>query len=341
MFRIAVQADVRMPRDPAAFSDRWVERLTNAGHDVRIVSVADGDFFERVRECDGFLWWFPPIEFPRELGTRLLSALDHATDLLVLPDLRSCWHFDDKIAQAYLLQAASIPMPATRVFWRYETALEFLRSADYPLVIKLASGYRSENVALLRTRAEAERMAQRLFGRGIESLRPRRFEWLRKATRPLRNVLRLGLGAPPLKSPFVHRGSMLVQELVADNEFDTRVTVIGDRLFAFRRGNRPDDFRASGGGRNDFDPAKIDVDALQLALRVAQTLRMPSVAVDVLRRDGMPLITEVSYHYESWLVRACPGHWRVRGEAFEWVDGPMSPEDAILDDFLARLTALR
>lgn len=338
VFRIAIQPDV-LPNQ--SFSARWVERLTAAGHEVELVSVRDPDFLERVSACDGFLWWFPPLPYPRELGKRLLSALDHATNVFVHPDWRSCWHFDDKVAQTYLLQAAGIPMPRTWVLWRYDEAMEFCRTAQYPLVIKLSSGFRSENVGLLRNRAEAERMAQRLFGAGVSALRPRKLEPLRVATRPFRNWLRLRLGRAPLSLPVVHRNYMLVQEFVAGNEFDTRVTIIGDRAFAWRRNNRPNDFRASGAGRNDHDPAKIDRDALRLAFHAARTLRMPSLCFDVLRRDGKPVITEVSYYFESKSVPLSSGHWRLDGDELRWIEGTMRAEDAVLDDFLARLTSFR
>ena len=96
-FRIAVQPDL-LPEN--SFSDRWIPRIAELGHEVKIVSVRDADFVEQVSECDGFLWWFPPLARPREVGKRILSALDHAGKVMVHPDLRSCWHFDDKIAQA-------------------------------------------------------------------------------------------------------------------------------------------------------------------------------------------------------------------------------------------------
>jgi glutathione synthase/RimK-type ligase-like ATP-grasp enzyme len=338
VFKIAIQPDL-LPQN--SFSDRWVLRLTEMGHQVELVSVSSPDFLERVSACDGFLWWFPPIARVREVGKVLLSALDHSAKVLVHPDLRSCWHFDDKIAQAYLLQAAGIPTPKTWVFWRYDQAMEFLRTARYPLVTKLSSGVRSENVALLRDRAEATRMARRMFGAGVETLLPRRLGALRVAVRPLRNALRFALGQPPLQRPPVHRNSMLVQEFVEGNEFDTRVTVIGNRAFAFRRANRPNDFRASGSHLKNDDPAKIELDAIRLAFETARTLRMPALCFDILRRHGQPVITEISYYFNAPSIRECPGHWRERDAELEWVEGSTHAEDAVLDDFLARLTSFR
>jgi hypothetical protein len=340
VFRIAIQPEFLYRPVAHPLADRWKERLTSAGHDVQLVSVRDPGFLERIATFDAFLWWFPPVLVPRELGKRLLTALDHATNVMVLPDWRSCWHFDDKIAQTYLLRAAGIPMPETTILWSYDEAIEFCRAARYPLVIKLSSGYRAENVGLLRNRAEAERMARRLFGAGVSSLRPRRFETLRDATRPLRSWFGERVGRPPLSPPALQRDSMLVQEFAAGNDFDTRVNVIGERALAFRRGNRPNDFRASGGGRNDTDSG-IDTDVIRLAFRTAQALRMRTLAVDVLRLEGKPVVTEVSYHFEPALMPLYPGHWRLDGETVQWIDGSMRVDDVILDDFIDRLTSFR
>jgi hypothetical protein len=131
---------------------------------------------------------------------------------------------------------------------------------------------------------------------------------------------------------------MLVQEFLPGNDFDTRITVIGERAFAFRRHNRPGDFRASGSGRIDWDLSAIAPDALRLAFRTARTLHTQSLAVDVLRRDGEPVIGEISYYYEGWAVASCPGHWTLAGTCdageLSCISGPMLPEDAILEDFL-------
>jgi hypothetical protein len=72
---------------------------------------------------------------------------------------------------------------------------------------------------------------------------------------------------------------------------------------------------------------------------VAEQLETQSVAVDVVYRGAERVLTEISYYHEAWAVQACPGHWELRGTAsrgdLRWVDGHLSPEDAILEDFLA------
>jgi glutathione synthase/RimK-type ligase-like ATP-grasp enzyme len=337
-FTIGIQPDL-LPAN--SFSDRWIEQLTELGHDVRVLNVSSADFIERVSACDGFLWWFPPMPRVRDVGKRLLPALDHAGKVVVHPDWRSCWHYDDKVAQAYLLDACGVPTPRTRVLWRYEHAVAFFETAQYPLVVKLGSGVRSQNVALLHDRAEAVRMARTLFGAGVETFESRAFRLLREISRPLRSVIRRALSLPPLPRPEIHRNYMLVQEFVGGNDFDTRVNVIGNRAFAFRRANRPNDFRASGSRIQDDDPSKIALDAIRLAFDAARMLTMPAVCFDILRQDGRPVITEISYYFNAPSIGECPGHWRMEDNELEWVAGRMRAEDAVLEDFLARLRSLR
>jgi glutathione synthase/RimK-type ligase-like ATP-grasp enzyme len=145
------------------------------------------------------------------------------------------------------------------------------------------------------------------------------------------------MSLPPLPRPEIHRGAMLVQVFVEGNEFDTRVNVIGNRAFAFRRANRPGDFRASGSKLSDNDPSKIDLDAIRLAFDAARALRMPAVCFDILRQHGKPVITEVSYYFNAPTIGQCPGHWRMHDDKLEWIEGRMRAEDAVLDDFLTRL----
>ncbi|HET7435682.1 MAG TPA: hypothetical protein VFN10_13320, partial [Thermoanaerobaculia bacterium] len=335
--RIAIEPDLLQGE---SFSAHWVERLRELGHTAELVSVRDADFMERVKACDGFLWWFAPLPFPRELAKRVMAALDHGTDVVVHPDWRSCWHFDDKIAQAYLLRAADLPTPRTWIFWSYEEALAFLRDATYPLVAKLSFGFRGLNVGLVRDRAEAESLAHRVFGEGVFRLRESPLALLRSSLRPLRDVLRRRAGRAPKPLPDAQRNALLLQEFVAGNDFDTRVNVIGDRAFAWRRENAPNDFRASGANRQKLEPPLIDRAAIRLALRAARTLNMRTAAVDMLlRKDGEPLISEISFFFEPFIVRLCQGHFRLAGEELQWVDGAVEPEAAILDDFLEQVAA--
>jgi hypothetical protein len=134
---------------------------------------------------------------------------------------------------------------------------------------------------------------------------------------------------PQLWKP--EHGYAYFQEFLPGNDFDTRISVIGNRAFGFRRMNRPDDFRASGSGDILVDPGSIDPRCIEMAFRTSQQGRFQCMAYDFLFKEGDPVITEVSYTFTDWMVYSCPGHW---DSALNWLDGQMWPEEAQVDDFL-------
>jgi hypothetical protein len=135
------------------------------------------------------------------------------------------------------------------------------------------------------------------------------------------------------------RGYVYFQDFMPANTFDTRVTVIGNRAFAFRRNVRPGDFRASGSGDLCHDPGRIHPGCVEIAFSVARRIRSQSAAFDfVFDPDQRPRIVEVSYCYVAKFIYQCPGHW---DESLHWHDGPMWPQDAILIDVLDSLPERR
>jgi glutathione synthase/RimK-type ligase-like ATP-grasp enzyme len=337
MLTLAIQPDhqLLMSGRKQSFSSHWAERARASGLAVREANVYGGGLREQLAGCDGFMWWFAHLPEVRHAGSRSLQAIEHGLGIRTFPSSRTIWHFDDKVAQAYLLDAAGIPTPKTWVFWERSAARQFVADAAFPLVLKLAGGIGSEHVRRVTSRQEAEFWIERLFDSGVTSLNG----WPRpnRAARAWARVQRAGdalTGRPLLptsRRADLQRGYVLLQEFLAGNAFDTRITVIGRRAFGFRRFNRPDDFRASGSGQIDWDPNGIDLDAVALAFRVARALGTQSLAVDVLRRrDDSLVVNEISYYYEGWAVHECPGQWTPE---LEWRDGHVAPEDAIFDDF--------
>lgn len=335
-----------------SFSTYSIEQLQLLGHKARVVDIYQQNFRDQLEGCDGFMWWFAHLPFPRNIGKRLLPAIEHGMNMPVFPSWKTNWRFDDKVSQYYLLQAAGIPMPETWVFWHQDQAMRFCRTAQYPMVMKLASGIISENVRLVNNFEEAIYWTNRLFGPGVVNLelpvseKPRAvFERLSDAA----HVLVSGKPSVSDQSAEVQinlrndlqKDYFLLQEFLPKNDFDTRIAVIGNRAFGFRRFNRANDFRASGSGLRDADRSKIDLEIVRLAFQVAQKLKTQSVAIDAMLKGTERVLIEISYYYEGWILHECPGHWELNGSAdtgeLVWVEGQMRPEDAILRDFLTDL----
>ncbi len=344
--RVAIQADDYGPRD--ASSPLWTRLLREAGHEVVPVEVRRADILQQVSGCDGFMWRFAHAPSDRAIARRLFPVLERSLGLAVYPDQATAWHFDDKIAQAWLLESAGVPVPRTWVWFDRDAAARWAREAAFPIVLKLASGAGATNVRRIESRDEALLWVERLFGPGLFDLAEAEEPVLRREARLLKSV---GEGLIEGRAPSeslraragaeLHRGYALFQEFLPGNEFDTRVTVIGRRAFAYRRFNRPGDFRASGSGNFDPDPSKIDPAAVRLALDTARRLGTQSCAMDILKRGEERVVAEVSYAYVSWMVQSCPGHWDAAEGGPMWRDGALWPEEAQIADFLARLAARR
>lgn len=64
----------------------------------------------------------------------------------------------------------------------------------------------------------------------------------------LKGLLRYFIRTETEKFLIYHKGYIYFQDFIPNNNYDTRVKVIGNRCAALRRYNRKNDFRASGSG---------------------------------------------------------------------------------------------
>ena len=169
-------------------------------------------------------------------------------------------------------------------------------------------------------------------GLGINNLRVKHFNIYRELHRIAGNFYRWTKGVDTSPHWRIQKNYVLFQRFLPDNEFDTRITVIGDRAFGFRRMTRKSDFRASGSGIIDYDIGKIDLRCVDIAFRVSQQLGFQSMAYDFLFTEGNePQFCEISYTYLSRAIWKCPGYWDTK---FNWHDGHYWPEYLHLVDVL-------
>jgi len=328
-----------------SFSDRWIEYCRERDILFRIIDAFSSDLMDQAKCLKAFLWHWPYDDYAPQLVARQILRSLEIVGLIVFPNTDTCWHYDDKLAQKYLLEAVAAPLAPTWVFYRLQDAMDWLAGATFPKVFKLRRGASSDNVRLVTSRKEATRLCKVAFTRGFDGV-PSYFGDFTRKVRQVRS--RGGLGAKLMRAPGVlhtlHKRRRLVpperqyvyfQEYMARNAYDTRVTVIGERAFAYHRRNRPGDFRASGSGCIDHKPESIDLNVVKEAFRVARGTASQSLAMDfVYDAEHRPTLLEISYAFVSGLVTDCPGHW---DESLTWHPGHVHPADAILEDVLAQL----
>lgn len=331
---------VHFKQDP--WTRHWVDYCAERRIACERLNCYSPDIIERLRGIDGLLWHFDHWLGADLLAARHILTSAEAMGLSVFPDRNTCWHFDDKIAQKYLLEALNAPLAPTHVFYDRNSAAEWLRSADFPLVAKLRRGAGSYNVRLLRTRSDAESYCRRLFGRGAHAVP----DVLEDISTKLSLVHSLGDFARGLrrlpgffravrhgkKTIPREKGYVLFQKFIAGNAYDTRIAVVGNRAWGFTRNVRKGDFRASGSGSIDYDLSRINPRCVQTAFDVVGAIGAQSLAFDFVQdADGRPLILEISYGYQGDAVYRCEGHWDRR---MNFHQGHTWPELAIMEDLL-------
>jgi glutathione synthase/RimK-type ligase-like ATP-grasp enzyme len=325
-----------------SYSDRWLTYCATEGIPFRRVDCLATDVVAQCEGLDALLWHWSHADLANELVARQIVAALEEKGIIVFPNVSTCWHFDDKVAQKYLLEAIGAPLIPTWVFTSKKEALRWIESATWPKVFKLRCGAGSSNVRLVRSRREADALCRQAFGRGfaavpgyltdmqvrLQKSKTASDLWVRIARAPqtLRKVLALR------RHLARQHGYVYFQEYLPGNAFDTRITVIGDRAFGFRRMNRPNDFRASGSGNPSYEPDHIDRRCVVTAFAAADRLATQSLAFDFLfDQRRTPMIGEISYCYAASNVYACPGYWDHQGN---WHEGHIWPQIAIIEDIL-------
>jgi len=328
-----------------SFSDKWIPFLKTLDVDVKILDLLRQDALDQVKGCDGVMWRWAHRAQDKQSAKMILYVIEQYLNLPVFPETRTSWHFDEKVAQKYLLQSLDVPLPDQWVFWGHEDASEWARNqAKYPVVFKLSVGAGASSVAKIDSCAEALAFIDTMFKRGIfpmtmNEFRHRIIPASRREVKKLFHRFTDTVGFitvnhyPRLDSEWwkPEMGYALFQEFLPNNDYDTRITVIGNRAFGFRRFNRANDFRASGSGNIDYNPAGIDLETVRIAFETSRNAGFTCMAYDFLYKDDKPVVCEISYTFADYAIHSCPGHW---DSNLNWHDGQMWPEDAQIIDFI-------
>ena len=228
------------------FCSGWVNACNANGYKYVEVNPYDSNLMEFLRRQDvtHFLWhWHHSSPKDWLFARQLLISLE-AAGIKVFPDINTCWHFDDKLGQKYLLEALGLPLARTWVFYSKEEAIEWAKRTTWPKVFKLRAGAGSKNVQLIRSYRQARKIIGVMFGVGIPSanvvaqlsgtaklVSSSPFEALKKINR----VPQYLKGIMQRKSLPVQKGYCMFQDFIAGNTCDTRIVVIGERAFGMQR----------------------------------------------------------------------------------------------------------
>jgi glutathione synthase/RimK-type ligase-like ATP-grasp enzyme len=326
-----------------SFCQRWLVYLKDNGINHSIINAYDTGIMEEISKYDVLLWhWYlrDPVGM---LNAGPIMRSIEGMGVKVFPDHATSWHYDDKVAQKYLLESIDAPLIPSHVFYQREAALAWAENALYPTVFKLKRGAGSHNVKLVRDKAGAIKIINQMFAGGI-SASPHYFTDAKSRFRKINSVddvfAKVGRFPAALKKLASHqrlvpkeKGYVLFQDFMPKNEYDTRIVVIGEKAFGIKRMNRPGDFRASGGGSLVYDHKQLNEQFVQVAFSVSKRLKFQSMAYDFLYDGvGKPVICEISFCFDHGEVyHKCEGHWT---PDLVFHPGHEYMEDVILENLL-------
>ncbi|QRX64185.1 hypothetical protein JS578_02700 [Dysgonomonadaceae bacterium zrk40] len=323
------------------FSKRWIEYCEINNIPFKIVNCHSNDIVDNLKDCDGLLWHFSHAHhIDYQIGIKLIASLE-AANKKVVPNLNSCWHFDDKVAQKYLLEAIEAPLIKSWVFYSEKEALQWMRNTSFPKVFKLKGGAGSANVKLVKNSSHARKLINKSFNTGFRQFNRKELfiyelkKWKAKKSKA-KDVsiafLKMFKKSTYEKVKGKDNGYVYFQEFLPNNDFDIRIVVIGQKAFGIKRMSRSNDFRASGSGNIIYEKNQIDERCIRIAFDVVSKLNTNCLTFDFLYDiKKEPLIAEISYGFFQDAYDYCPGYW---DDQLKWHVGKFNPQGWMIEDLI-------
>jgi glutathione synthase/RimK-type ligase-like ATP-grasp enzyme len=301
-----------------SYSDRWIEYCKERGIPYKIVDCYKTDIIQQLDDCDALMWHFYQANAKDYLFAKQLLFSVQASGKKVFPDFNTCWHFDDKVGQKYLLEAVGAPLVPSYIFYSRAEAKKWANTASFPKVFKLRGGAGSANVRLVRTKKQAIRLINKSFGSGFRQYNPwssLKERWRKyKLGKSTFYDLIEAIGHFFIRTNFEKiagksKGYVYFQDFIDGCSFDIRVKIVDQKCWVYKRIVRANDFRASGSGSQVFSPEGVPMEIIKMAFSLSRKLNLQSVAFDfLLSREGIPMLTEICYgfgyvedqHYAYW-----------------------------------------
>lgn len=331
---------IAFQNNPRGFAKKWIEYCDQQNINYKLINVYANDVIAQLRDCDAFMWHTDHLSRKDyQVAKRLLTAIEHSGKVC-FPSIYENWHYDDKVAQKYLLEAIDAPLIPSYVFYDEDEALKWAAKTSWPKIFKLTGGAGSSNVKLIHSEKEAQKIIHRSFHKGFIAFDQRKYfleesiSKYRKHKSPWRLVKSFRHLLKPLNKDWVNhieKDYVYFQEFMPNNDYDLRLVVVDqNRIFGLKRHNREGDFKASGSGNMDYLNNDVDKSILQLSLDVAKKLKMNSVAYDIVFDPNQkPVIIEITYAYSTKAYEKCPGYWN---ENLNWIPGEIGNYSAWMVD---------
>ena len=332
------------PLHTTSWVNPWEDYLTENNISYDKIDLLSVDAIEILKKYDVLLWHFGQYNYAEMLEARSILYSAKMMGLKIFPDFNDAWHFDDKVAEMYALQAVGAPIPKSQVYYNMEMLKEVLNGGkiEFPIVAKLRTGSGSHNVKLIRSKSQLLRYARRMLSKGFNpapSLIYKTTSNIRSSHNKATFMAKLKRAPEFLRtlksaSKFPNeKGYVYLQEFIPSDGYDMKIVVVGDKLSGLYRPIRSHDFRASGGGEVLYNKEIFTENIIRSAFAAADAIGFKCVGFDYVidNRTGEGKIVEMSYGFSHAAVMGMGG-WFDRD--CNWHEGALNAPEELLKNLL-------
>jgi len=341
--KVAIHQNKKKFDHSTSWSYVWINYCKENNIPYEIVDCYHTNIINQLKDFDCLLWHFSNYSYSDMLFARSILYSAKQMGLKIFPDYNDAWHFDDKVAEMYALQAINAPIPKSFVFYDLLSFDNWLKTKPIlPIVGKLRTGSGSHNVKLLKTEYQLRQYAKRMLSKGYDpapsliyktssNIRSSHdWETFKKKFKRIPEFFRVLAGAKKFSN---ERGYVYLQEFIPNKGYDMKVVVVGNKLSGFVRPVRSHDFRASGCGEAFFDKQYFTKSIIKSAFEIADSLDTQCIGFDyvVNKETGEGLIVEISYGFSNLYVMSSKAYFDID---CNWHDEPLNAPEEILKNMI-------
>lgn len=299
--------------------------------DYEIIDIFKHNWYELIYQNHfDFILAKPPglMSLYKKIYDERLELLPQEFRKKLYPSITEIKIYENKRYLSDWLKINKIPHPETYVFLNKYESLEFLKTANFPLVAKTNIGASGKGVRVLRNRKQAENYIKKAFSNkgAPHSFGPNLkvgsiFAKLKKALKE-QNLLKHKLDIYISSYKERQKGYVLFQEFIG-HEFEWRVVAIGNSYFAHKKLKIGD--KASGSLLKNYDNPPLYL--FDFVKTIMDKYGFYSQTIDLFEtNDGKLLVNEMQCIFGQsdpyqMLVDGKPGRYRYINNKWVFEEG--------------------
>lgn len=144
----------------------YVKACEDLNVDYEVINLMDDDWIKQIKEsdCDGFLLRPPYFkQYWKDMYDERVYFIKNHLNKEIYPSFDEIFIYENKNNMAYWLDIHNLPHAKTSIFYKKEDALEYLKTANYPLVFKVRTGTAGRGVEFIKNYRQGKRLVNKVF----------------------------------------------------------------------------------------------------------------------------------------------------------------------------------